>query len=140
MNPSSLNLQTHKPSTTNLAMAPLSPNIISPQSPKPFTPQLFPQRFWCSSRCLTKRWTVSMPCASYHVKTESKPEFSSQHLVKSIAKGFVGFAAAATALLSICCDSPAFAESLTVAFPVSRAPEVIVLIFLFRFFKLLVYV
>lgn len=36
----------------------------------------------------------------------------------------IGFAAAATALASVCYDAPAFAESLTVAFPVSRAPEV----------------
>uniref|UniRef100_A0A2N9GJA6 C-terminal processing peptidase n=1 Tax=Fagus sylvatica TaxID=28930 RepID=A0A2N9GJA6_FAGSY len=42
----------------------------------------------------------------------------------SIGKGLFGFAAAATALVSVCCDSPALAESLTVAFPVSRAQEV----------------
>lgn len=36
----------------------------------------------------------------------------------------MGFAATAAALSSVCCDSPALAESLTVAFPVSRAPEV----------------
>lgn len=36
----------------------------------------------------------------------------------------LGCAAAATALASVYCDSPAFAESLTVAFPVSRASEV----------------
>ncbi|KAJ6699946.1 CARBOXYL-TERMINAL-PROCESSING PEPTIDASE 3 CHLOROPLASTIC [Salix purpurea] len=39
-------------------------------------------------------------------------------------KGVIGFAAAATALASVCYDAPAFAESLTVAFPVSRASEV----------------
>lgn len=41
-----------------------------------------------------------------------------------MTNGFVGFAAAATALASVYSDSPAFAESLTVAFPVSRAEEV----------------
>lgn len=37
----------------------------------------------------------------------------------------IGFAAAATALASVCYDAPALAESLTVAFPVSRASEVL---------------
>lgn len=110
-------------------MAPLCPNTISPKWPKPFSVELFPVRFWYSNRFSNKKWSVSnsMPRASCHVKTESK---LTQHLVKSIAKGFVGFAATATALASICCDSPALAESLTVAFPVSRAPEVIVWSFL----------
>lgn len=67
-----------------------------------------------------------MPCASYKdVKVESKPQFNKQNFIESIAKRFVGFAAAAAALASVYCDAPAFAESLTVAFPVSRAPEVI---------------
>ncbi|KAL8133514.1 hypothetical protein AgCh_008830 [Apium graveolens] len=43
-----------------------------------------------------------------------------QGLVKSIGRGLVGFAAA----LAVCVDSPALAESLTVAFPVSPAHEV----------------
>ncbi|XP_044469041.1 carboxyl-terminal-processing peptidase 3, chloroplastic-like isoform X2 [Mangifera indica] len=104
-------------------MAPLCPNTISPKWPKPFSVELFPVRFWYSNRFSDKKWSVSnsMPRASCHLKTESK---LTQHLVKSIVKGFVGFAATATALASICCDSPALAESLTVAFPVSRAPEV----------------
>lgn len=41
-------------------------------------------------------------------------------VVKSIGRGLVGFAAA----LAVCVDSPALAESLTVAFPVSPAHEV----------------
>lgn len=66
-------------------------------------------------------------CASDNVKLaeSSKLQLNNRKdLIESIAKGFVGFAAAATALASICFDSPAFAESLTVAFPASRAPEV----------------
>ncbi|KAK4767248.1 hypothetical protein SAY86_014998 [Trapa natans] len=47
-----------------------------------------------------------------------------KYLVKSIGKGLVGFAAAAAAFTSIGFDSPALAESLTVAFPVSRIREV----------------
>lgn len=75
-------------------------------------------------------------CASDNVKLaeSSKLQLNNRKdLIESIAKGFVGFAAAATALASICFDSPAFAESLTVAFPASRAPEVI---FFFFFFPL----
>lgn len=66
-------------------------------------------------------------CASDNVKLaeSSKLQLNNRKdLIESISKGFVGFAAAATALSSICFDSPAFAESLTVAFPASRAPEV----------------
>lgn len=43
---------------------------------------------------------------------------------RSIGRGLFGVAAAAAAMFSVCCDSPALAESLTVAFPVSRAREV----------------
>jgi hypothetical protein len=57
-------------------------------------------------------------------KTESKLHSSGQDFIKSVGKGVIGFAAAATTLASVCYDAPAFAESLTVAFPVSRAPEV----------------
>ncbi|KAL0383583.1 UNVERIFIED_CONTAM: Carboxyl-terminal-processing peptidase 3, chloroplastic [Sesamum calycinum] len=41
-------------------------------------------------------------------------------LIKRVGGGVLGFAAA----LSLCCDSPALAESLTVAFPVSHTREV----------------
>lgn len=56
--------------------------------------------------------------------SESGSESARQRLVGSVGKCVMGFAAAATALSSVCFDSPALAESLTVAFPVSRAPEV----------------
>ncbi|KAK2653258.1 hypothetical protein Ddye_013114 [Dipteronia dyeriana] len=105
-------------------MESLSPKLICPKSPTPTSLQLFPHRLWCSSRFFTTK--KLLPCASYHIKTDSNPPSNAQHLIQSISKGFVAFAtaAAATALVSICCNSPAFAESLTVAFPVSRAPEV----------------
>ncbi|XP_065857785.1 carboxyl-terminal-processing peptidase 3, chloroplastic [Euphorbia lathyris] len=68
-------------------------------------------------------FTLPSPSASYQYSTV-KPHSSSPDLIRSIGKNIFGFAAAATALVSVCCDSPAFAESLTVAFPVSRAREV----------------
>ncbi|XP_022151662.1 carboxyl-terminal-processing peptidase 3, chloroplastic [Momordica charantia] len=57
-------------------------------------------------------------------RSESGGESARRRLIGSVGKCFVGFAAAATALSSVWFDSPALAESLTVAFPVSRAPEV----------------
>lgn len=63
---------------------------------------------------------------------ESGSDSAPRRLIGSVGKCVVGFAAAATALSSVCFDSPALAESLTVAFPVSRAPEVILLIVYFE--------
>lgn len=63
--------------------------------------------------------------------TQCKVQLNDRDLVKfdsdwrrSIGRGLFGVAAAAAAMFSVCCDSPALAESLTVAFPVSRAREV----------------
>lgn len=39
---------------------------------------------------------------------------------KFVGRGIIGFAAA----ISVCCDSPVSAESLTFAFPISHTPEV----------------
>ncbi|KAJ4978342.1 hypothetical protein NE237_009122 [Protea cynaroides] len=55
---------------------------------------------------------------------EVKRDEVDRSLIGSVGKSLFGFAAAVTAVISICCDSPALAESLTVAFPVSRAREV----------------
>lgn len=51
-------------------------------------------------------------------------QFSGKEWLRSVGKGIFGFAATSAALFSVFCDSPALSESLTVAFPVSRAPEV----------------
>ncbi|XP_054814323.1 carboxyl-terminal-processing peptidase 3, chloroplastic isoform X2 [Prosopis cineraria] len=58
------------------------------------------------------------------VETCGKFQCRGQGFVESVAKRALGFGASAALLLSIFSDSPALAESLTVAFPVSRAPEV----------------
>ncbi|XP_023638563.1 carboxyl-terminal-processing peptidase 3, chloroplastic isoform X2 [Capsella rubella] len=42
----------------------------------------------------------------------------------TVGRRLIGLAAAAAVAVSSCCDSPALAESLTIAFPVSRAREV----------------
>ncbi|XP_059668458.1 carboxyl-terminal-processing peptidase 3, chloroplastic isoform X2 [Cornus florida] len=107
----------------------LKPTPISPISRKPSKPTsvLFHScRLWGSN---SKKFRASIPQASY--KTRSEPQFNgedirtdNQKLLRSIGRGVFGFAAAAMAAVSICSDSPALAESLTVAFPVSRAREV----------------
>ncbi|KAH1123042.1 hypothetical protein J1N35_006202 [Gossypium stocksii] len=113
-------------------MEPLCPNFdLLKSSSVP----LFSHRLSSINPGISKRSSASFPCVSSYnrncnrqalVKTEApKQQQPTGHdLIKSLTKGFVGFAAAATALASVCSDSPAFAESLTVAFPVSRAQEV----------------
>ncbi|XP_022747366.1 carboxyl-terminal-processing peptidase 3, chloroplastic-like isoform X2 [Durio zibethinus] len=114
-------------------MEPLCPNFDLLKSSRLTSIPLFSHRFSCLNRGISKKSSVSWPCASYNhnsnyhqaVKREASRQQSSGHdLIRSIAKGFIGFSAATMALASICADSPAFAESLTVAFPVSRSQEV----------------
>ncbi|XP_021283253.1 carboxyl-terminal-processing peptidase 3, chloroplastic isoform X2 [Herrania umbratica] len=114
-------------------MEPLCSNFDLLKSSRPTSIPLFSNRLSCLNRGIVKKLSVSLPCASYNhgpnqhqaVKTEAPlPQSNGPDLIKSITKGFVGFAAAATALASVCSDSPAFAGSLTVAFPVSRTEEV----------------
>ncbi|XVF56088.1 hypothetical protein PTKIN_Ptkin06aG0088800 [Pterospermum kingtungense] len=112
-------------------MEALCPNFDLLKSSRHSSIPLFSPGISCLNRGISKKSSVLLPCASYNHHQAVKREAFSQRqqstghdLIKSITKGFVGFAAAATALASICADSPAFAESLTVAFPVSRAQEV----------------
>ncbi|XP_057982431.1 carboxyl-terminal-processing peptidase 3, chloroplastic [Malania oleifera] len=124
-------------------MEPLCPNLdlnslhLSPVSrnfSKPASVPIYACRFSSFNPCLSKKWGVlSMPCSSQRVvgtrvKTESSSEdFTTtleENLIDRVARSFVSFAAAAAAIISLCSDSPAFAESLTIAFPVSRAHEV----------------
>lgn len=117
---------------THRLMEPLCPNFdLLKSSSVP----LFSHRLPSINRGISKRSSASFPCVSSYNRNcnhqaSVKPEPPRQQqpsghdLIKSLIKRFVGFAAAATALASVCSDSPAFAESLTVAFPVSRAQEV----------------
>ena len=89
------------------------------------------------NRQRSKKWSWRVPtCAWYQSDSDSKSQPQQQQLMTSIGKGLFGFAAAATALVSVCCDSPALAESLTVAFPVSRAQEVSFSYYVFVWFEL----
>lgn len=62
---------------------------------------------------MNRKWRASA------AKSEAHEPFG------AIGKGFLAFSVAAAASYSLCFDSPAMAESLTVAFPVSRTTEVI---------------
>jgi hypothetical protein len=114
----------------------LKPTHCSPISTKFMKPTSLPRhshRLSGLNRRRSKNRSVLMvPCAWHKPEAESETQrHSSQELMRSLGKGLFGFAAATAALASVCCDSPALAESLTVAFPVSRAQEVI--FFFFRF-------
>uniref|UniRef100_A0A2P2KE54 C-terminal processing peptidase n=1 Tax=Rhizophora mucronata TaxID=61149 RepID=A0A2P2KE54_RHIMU len=105
--------------------------MLSPAKPiKPTLLPLFTQRFSALYRGKAAsgalKRCVSLPCASCRLtaKTESKPGTDGRDLINSLGKKLVGFAVAATALASVCYDSPALAGHLTVAFPVSRTREV----------------
>ncbi|KAG7027605.1 Carboxyl-terminal-processing peptidase 3, chloroplastic [Cucurbita argyrosperma subsp. argyrosperma] len=98
----------------------LKPPHISPFSldpSRPISSQIGFCRFSSSGRRGSRKWRV------VSAASEFGSESARQRLVGSVGKWVVGFAAAATTLSSVCFDSPAFAESLTVAFPVSRTPE-----------------
>ncbi|KAL5986688.1 hypothetical protein ACLOJK_015021 [Asimina triloba] len=74
-----------------------------------------------------RRFTVRSQNRSYDEKfTTVGAPISCQDgsWIRMIGRGVFGFAAAAAAVFSVCCDSPCLAESLTVAFPASRATEV----------------
>ncbi|GAV63906.1 PDZ domain-containing protein/Peptidase_S41 domain-containing protein [Cephalotus follicularis] len=105
----------------------LSNSSILTKSPIPISLPCFWHRLSCSNPSLSQRWSVYTPrCASsYHaVKRVPESQTNGPDFIRLFGRQFIGFAAAATALVSTCCDSPAFAEPLTVAFPVSQAKEV----------------
>ncbi|KAI4300749.1 hypothetical protein L6164_034089 [Bauhinia variegata] len=76
------------------------------------------------------KWKVSVPWTwsrSLKVETKCKDQCNGNHiqeLIESASKRALGFGVSAALFFSILSNSPALAESLTVAFPVSRAPEV----------------
>ncbi|XP_057505852.1 carboxyl-terminal-processing peptidase 3, chloroplastic [Actinidia eriantha] len=108
----------------------LSP--ISPKLPKSTSLHVYSHQFPCSNRHTLAKCRASMVQNSFRTKSDTQIKceestrfnrnffIDNESLIRSIATGVVSLAAA----ISICCDSPALAESLTVAFPVSRAREV----------------
>ncbi|CAL5430835.1 unnamed protein product [Camellia sinensis] len=108
---------------------------ISSKLPKPSSVLLYSHQFPLSNHHILRKCRVSIPQISKcdaqinceELARDNKKLTDDKHVIRSIARGVVSLAAAAAvAAISISCDSPppALAESLTVAFPVSRAPEV----------------
>ncbi|XP_060206540.1 carboxyl-terminal-processing peptidase 3, chloroplastic [Lycium barbarum] len=98
----------------------ISKSLINPTS-KP----LFSCRFSSINHGKTPRFRGVVPQAlgrKEAIAQFKKKDFleENENLVKWVGKGVTGLAAA----LSLLCNSPALAESLTVAFPVSHTPEV----------------
>lgn len=107
----------------------LNPQSLSPipkNLPKPTSIFCYTNSISCSKRNIIHKCKVSIPQDLSRTKTNTVVKDGNcsglnQDLIRRIGSGVLGFAAA----VSICCDSSALAESLTVAFPVSRAHEVI---------------
>ncbi|KAF5938258.1 hypothetical protein HYC85_025764 [Camellia sinensis] len=108
---------------------------ISSKLPKPSSVLLYSHQFPLSNHHILRKCRVSIPQISKcdtqinceELARDNKKLTDDKHVIRSIARGVVSLAAAAAvAAISISCDSPppALAESLTVAFPASRAPEV----------------
>ncbi|KAG6638374.1 hypothetical protein CIPAW_10G030800 [Carya illinoinensis] len=104
----------------SLNLKPTHCSPISTELPKPMSRSSHSHRLSCLNRLRSENWSaLIMPCASYKPKSEA--QHLGTQLIGPLVKGFFGFAAAATTLVSVCCDSPALAQPITVAFPVSRA-------------------
>ncbi|XP_030518477.2 carboxyl-terminal-processing peptidase 3, chloroplastic [Rhodamnia argentea] len=91
----------------------------SPSPPSSCSSHSCPLLLDCSNRRARRRWRT---CSASVAPVEPEPDY--RRSLKSIGRGLIGFAAAAAAFASVCSDSPAVAESLTVAFPASHVREV----------------
>lgn len=111
----------------------LNPPHVSPipnKFPKSTSPLTCTFRVSCSNRSKSRHQKCRVLKIPYAVKNDLRSQLDksgdsvglNQGLIKAIGRGLVGFAAA----LAVCVDSPALAESFTVAFPVSPAHEVVI--------------
>lgn len=104
----------------------LNPPHLSPIPTKPTSIFSHSYRISCSNRTtLHNKCKVStLPQQTSDINSSNNNNASS-NCARVIGRGVVGLAAA----LAVCVSSPALAESLTVAFPVSRAHEVNMFLF-----------
>lgn len=115
-----------EPLTPNFDLKPTTFRSVIPAKFGKFSSSVFHSRRSSSQNrhvILNQKGKVS----SSVVETYRRLQCGGQGLMESVAKRALGFGASAAVLLSFFSGSPALAESLTVAFPVSRAPEVIYL-------------
>ncbi|KAE8098833.1 hypothetical protein FH972_016868 [Carpinus fangiana] len=113
-----------EPLCRNLDFKPTHCSPISTKFMKSASLPCLSHRLSCLNRWRSKNRGGLMATCAWHKPDSETQRLSSRELMTSLGKGLFGFAAAAAAFASVCCDSPALAESLTVAFPVSRAREV----------------
>lgn len=114
----------------------LNPTLISTKQPKSTSLFLSYNHFPSSNHLLLKKIRTCSPVNSLRSKfdrtkvdcedlgADDRTVVDDKTLIGSIQKGVFGLAVATVAAVSICSDSPVLAESLTVAFPISRAREV----------------
>ncbi|XP_058072000.1 carboxyl-terminal-processing peptidase 3, chloroplastic [Magnolia sinica] len=112
-----------------------------PSAPKPSQGASDTRRSLCPNHRINVKWRKSISPASsglcrFVVRSQNRSDDSNFRTVgfktdgwdgswiKLVGRSIFGFAAAAATVISISCDSPVLAESLTVAFPASRAREV----------------
>ncbi|KAH6818801.1 Peptidase S41 family protein [Perilla frutescens var. frutescens] len=91
-------------------------STLSKFSSKPASKPLFS----CRSPMLNSWTNKNLRVRSSHCSDKNIFLAENEDLVKRVGRGVLGLAAA----VSLCCDSPALAESLTVAFPISHTREV----------------
>ncbi|CAI9100062.1 OLC1v1036984C1 [Oldenlandia corymbosa var. corymbosa] len=113
---------------SNFDLNPSRTSLISRSFQKPSSKLVFPARFSCSSCGKNSNFGLNnvprVPYARKSMKISSKNGGNTESLKDSlfrwVGSGVLGLAAA----VSLSCESPAFAESLTVAFPVSHSREI----------------
>ncbi|XP_057424387.1 carboxyl-terminal-processing peptidase 3, chloroplastic isoform X2 [Lotus japonicus] len=91
---------------------------------KPISVAAFPRRLWFPTWTRQRKVSVSVSVSS--IEEEKKVKMQCREWIESAAKSAFGFGVSASIFFSVFCHAPpqALAQSLTVAFPVSRAPEV----------------
>jgi len=95
---------------------------IPPKVSKPNLVGLFPRRLWLQP---TTTWASRKRKVSFEVEEKEVNKVVVVEKIESAAKSALRFGFSAALSFCIFCHAPtALSQSLTVAFPVSRAPEV----------------
>ncbi|KAL3533848.1 hypothetical protein ACH5RR_007369 [Cinchona calisaya] len=111
---------------SNFYLNPSNTSLISKSFQKPTSKLIFPSRFSCSSCEKNSKFGLKVAHVLHARKSDRQHKNGGftelkEHLFRWVGSGVVSFAVA----VSLCCyDSPALAESITVAFPVSHSREI----------------
>ncbi|XP_027069588.1 carboxyl-terminal-processing peptidase 3, chloroplastic [Coffea arabica] len=108
---------------SNFDLNPSTTSLISKSFQRPTSKLFFPSRFPSSICDKNKKFGLKLPAtrkSNTHHNNKAPVELKDS-LFRWVSGGVFGFAAA----VSLCCsDSPAFAQSITIAFPVSHTREI----------------